>query len=147
MSRNRQIVAATPTQVWDVLSDGWLYPLFVVGATRMRHVDAGWPAPGCRLHHSVGAWPFIVDDFTEVEDVRPASLLQLRARAWPSGDARVRILLEPHGAGSTLTLEEDARSGPARLVPRPVRQPPLLWRNRETLRRLALIVENRRTTP
>jgi len=31
-------------QVWDVLGDGWLYPLWVVGASRIRDVDDGWPA-------------------------------------------------------------------------------------------------------
>ena len=33
-------------QVWDVLGDGWLYPLWVVGASRIRDVDDGWPAEG-----------------------------------------------------------------------------------------------------
>ncbi|MFL6157733.1 MAG: SRPBCC family protein, partial [Marmoricola sp.] len=52
--------------VWDVLSDGWLYPSWVVGAARMRDVDASWPAVGSRLHHSVGNWPLLLDDSTEV---------------------------------------------------------------------------------
>ena len=31
-----RVVQATPEQVWDVLADGWVYPVWVVGATRMR---------------------------------------------------------------------------------------------------------------
>ena len=39
MSINTRAVDATPDQVWQVLADGWLYPLWVVGASRMRDVD------------------------------------------------------------------------------------------------------------
>ncbi len=66
VSTNTRLMDATPEQVWKVLSDGWLYPLWVVGATRMRDVDEGWPAVGTRLHHSVGSWPLMLDDTTEV---------------------------------------------------------------------------------
>ena len=54
MSVNTRLVSATPEQVWDVLADGWLYPVWVVGASRMREVEDAWPAPGSKLHHSVG---------------------------------------------------------------------------------------------
>ena len=46
MVTNTRTVNTTPDQVWDVLADGWLYPLWVVGATRMRDVDQDWPAVG-----------------------------------------------------------------------------------------------------
>jgi len=32
MATNTRRIKATPEQVWDVLADGWLYPLWVVGA-------------------------------------------------------------------------------------------------------------------
>jgi hypothetical protein len=129
--------------VWQVLSDGWLYPLWVVGASRMREVDDGWPQVGARLHHSIGAWPMLLDDETESLEMRPESLLVLRAKVRPWGTATVRISVTPVGAGSEITIEEDVTSGPARLVPAPVRAPILDWRNTETLRRLAFIVERR----
>ena len=66
MSRVTRTVLAVPDQVWGVLADGWLYPLWVVGASRMREVDDHWPAVGARLHHSVGAWPALIDDTTSV---------------------------------------------------------------------------------
>ena len=40
------VIDADPAQVYAVLADGWLYPLWVVGATHMRQVDAHWPAVG-----------------------------------------------------------------------------------------------------
>ena len=93
MSTNTRRIHATPEQVWDVLSDGWLYPLWVVGASRMREVDDHWPAVGAKLHHSVGTWPLLIDDDTEVIEVVPGHRLVLHARAWPTGAAGVTILL------------------------------------------------------
>jgi hypothetical protein len=129
--------------VWEVLSDGWLYPLWVVGASRMREVDDTWPGVGSRVHHSVGAWPLLVDDETEVLEVRPGSLLVLRARLRPWGEAHVRISVAAAGAGADIAIEEDVVRGPGVLLPQPLRSPILDWRNTETLRRLALIVERR----
>lgn len=144
MSTNRRSVDATPDQVWEVLADGWLYPLFVVGASRMRAVDDSWPGVGARLHHSVGTWPLLVDDTTEVLDLEEGARLRLRARAWPSGDAEVVISVDADGpTTSCVSLVEDAVSGPAVLVPPPLRHAQLHLRNTETLRRLALLVEGR----
>ena len=49
MSVNSRTIRATPEKVWEVLSDGWLYPVWVVGATRMRDVDASWPQVGAKI--------------------------------------------------------------------------------------------------
>jgi uncharacterized protein YndB with AHSA1/START domain len=143
VSTNERLVEATPDQVWEVLSDGWLYPLWVVGATRMREVDATWPQVGSVLHHSVGAWPLVLDDTTSVTGCEPGRRLDLRARAWPSGEAAVSIELEAVGARSRVRIKEDAVAGPGRLVPAPLRHLPLAWRNVETLRRLAYLAERR----
>ncbi len=143
MSENTRLVHAPADKVWSVLADGWLYPLWVVGASRMRDVDEQWPAVGARLHHSVGNWPLLIDDNTEVLEAEPPSRLLLRARAWPVGDAQVEIVLRPRGEETEVAIREDARSGPGRLVPSPVRQPMLKWRNTETLRRLAYLAERR----
>ncbi|QIK67216.1 SRPBCC family protein [Nocardioides sp. HDW12B] len=143
MSTNTRAIDATPDQVWQVLADGWLYPLWVVGASRMREVDDAWPAAGAKLHHSVGSWPALVSDETEVLESVPGSLIRLRAAAWPTGEAGVTIRLRPVGGGTEVTIEEDAIAGPGRLVPAPLRHAGLKWRNTETLRRLAFVAERR----
>lgn len=143
MSTNSRVMAATPEQVWNVLADGWLYPLWVVGASRMREVDDGWPHTGARLHHSVGTWPLLLDDVTESVECVPGSRLVLHAHAWPAGRAEVRIGLHPLGAETEVVIEEQATAGPGALVPRFAQDPLLGWRNVETLRRLAFLVERR----
>ena len=143
MSTNERTVKATPEQVWEVLADGWLYPLWVVGATRMRDVDEGWPAVGTKLHHSVGVWPGLLDDTTEVLEVDPGRKIVLQARAWPGGEATVSLELTPAEGGARVTMWEDATKGPGTLVPSLLRSPMIKWRNVEALRRLALVVEGR----
>lgn len=143
MSVTRRLIDTTPERVWDVLADGWLYPLWVVGASRMRNVDEAWPDAGAKIHHSVGVWPALIDDHTAVVESEPGRRLVLRARAWPVGEAKVDITLQASGAGTEVTVTEDLTSGPAALVPEPLRGLGLRWRNVETLRRLAFIAENR----
>jgi uncharacterized protein YndB with AHSA1/START domain len=142
MAESRR-VNCSPDQVFAVLNDGWLYPLWVVGASRMRDVDDGWPAQGTKLHHSFGVWPALIDDSTEVLEIEPGKRLVLEARGWPIGKARVEITVEADGEGALVSIAEDATGGPVRLVPEPIRQPTIDFRNRETLRRLAYIAEGR----
>ena len=145
MSTTSRPVQATPEQVWSVLADGWLYPLFVVGAARMRDVDEGWPAVGTRLHHSVGSWPLMIDDTTEVLEVEENTRILLLARGWPTGQAHVEISLEPSRTGdqTVVTIVENATGGPGALIPKAIQDPQLHLRNVETLRRLAFLVEGR----
>ena len=146
MSTTSRPVQATPEQVWSVLADGWLYPLFVVGAARMREVDESWPAVGARLHHSVGTWPVMLDDTTEVLEVEEGARLLLLARAWPAGQAHVEITLEASASPTdqtVVTIVENATGGPGALIPRAIQDPQLHLRNIETLRRLAFLVEGR----
>ena len=143
MATNTRTVNALPDEVWSVLADGWLYPLWVVGASRMREVDDAWPAVGSRIHHSVGVWPLLIDDNTEVTESNPGVSMSLRARAWPAGEASVTIRLRPVGVQTEVVIDEDAVSGPGTLVPRPLRAATLKWRNVETLQRLAYLAERR----
>jgi hypothetical protein len=137
-------VAATPEQVFAVISQGWLYPVWVVGASRMRDVTRDWPSPGARLHHSFGVWPALLNDETFVVTSTPPERIVLRAKGWPAGEATVEIRIRSAGNGSsTVTLGEDASHGPGRLVPSAIRGPVIKVRNRETLRRLAFVVEGR----
>lgn len=136
-------IAATTDAVWRVLADGWLYPLWVVGASRVRDVDETWPDPGSRIHHSVGLWPAVLNDETTVLECAPGSRIELNAKAWPGGEADVTLHLEAQGAKTCVRMLEDVTGGPGKLVPRPVRAPVLRWRNGESLRRLSWLAERR----
>ncbi len=153
MTADNDTAAALPVErpvhapadcVWTVLADGWMYSTWVVGASRVRDVDLAWPDVGSRILHSVGAWPALLSDETVVMESISGSLLVLRAKAWPMGEARVEIQVRPTSATTCeVTLVEDAVSGPGRVVPVLVRQPLIAHRNREALRRLALLAEGR----
>ncbi len=141
MSRNVRVLKCSPEDVFRVLGDGWLYPSWVVGASRMREVDESWPSAGARLHHSVGVWPALIDDSTVVEACDPPRRIVMKARGWPLGEARVTIDVKQRGDGSVVRIQEEAVAGPATSVPAPVMDVLLRWRNAETLHRLAYLAE------
>jgi hypothetical protein len=137
-------VSASAAAVWSVLGDGWLYPLWVVGATHMRDVDATWPALGARLHHSVGVWPVQLRDTTVVRAVEEGRRLELEARALPVGTARVVLELTPLGPDRCrVSIYEYVKSGPGRMVPTALQAPFIRARNTESLERLADIAVHR----
>lgn len=136
--------ACTPDDVFAVLGDGWLYPTWVVGASRMRAVDPAWPAEGAHLHHSLGAWPVLFDDDTQVVEWDPPRRIRLRAKAGPLGRAVVVIEVRPRGDGCVVRMGEEPVAGIARRLPRFVWAPVLRLRNEETLRRLRFLAEGRR---
>jgi hypothetical protein len=130
--------------VVEVLEDGWLYAGWVVGASRIREVDAHWPEPGAAIHHSAGVWPFVLNDKTVSRRWDPRGRLELQAHGWPLGEARVVIDVRPEGPASCrVVLAEDAVKGPGTLVPRVARTAAIVPRNKEALHRLALIAEGR----
>lgn len=143
MARNWRNFDCPAEAVFEVLSDGWLYPSWVVGASRMRRVDTSWPAVGSKLHHSVGTWPLLLNDSTSVHEWSPPHRTVLRARGWPVGEASVTIAVEARGERCVVKMLEFAVKGPARFVPRVLADPIMAIRNRETLRRLAYLAEGR----
>lgn len=143
MSVTRRAIHCSPAEIFAVLTDGWLLGLWVVGASRIRRVDGSWPMPGSTIHHSVGIWPALLDDTTSVESFVPGQSMQLRARAWPAGEATVLIEVVGTAAGCRVSMTEDAVKGPALLVPKPLRWLALHSRNAESLQRLAFLAENR----
>ncbi|WP_182045286.1 SRPBCC family protein [Curtobacterium sp. ME26] len=143
MAKNVRIMHCTPEQVFDVLRDGWLYPTWVVGASRMRGQDPAWPAVGSELHHSFGIWPFVIDDTTTVLEVDEPRRLVIEARGWPFGEARVEVDVESHPRGCRVTLREEFVRGAVSLVPGFLAQPGIWIRNHEGIRRLRWIAEGR----
>ena len=143
MATTTRNLSCTPEAVFDVLADGWLYPSWVVGASRIRDVDAAWPAVGAKIHHSFGVWPALIDDSTSVLEWDPPRRAVLKARGWPAGSAEVVLEVEPLPTGCTVRIAEDAVEGPGTLVPKPARDVLIGIRNVETLRRLQYLAEGR----
>lgn len=133
-----------PEDVFAVLGDGWLYPTWVVGASRMRDVDPEWPAEGAVIHHSLGAWPILIDDETTSIDWSPPHRMKLRAKVGPLGRAIVVIEVKPRGEGCVVRMSEEPVAGIARRLPRVLWAPLLHARNEEALRRLSFLAEGRR---
>ena len=141
MAENEWLIRAPVADVFAILTDGWTYAAWVAGASRVRAVDEGFPQPGHSLHHSVGVWPLVIDDSTTVLQYEPLRFLQLRVRAWPTGEGQVEFVATDRDGDCHLVMREQAvkRTG-GRRPAEPDRPDPAV-RNHETLRRLALLAE------
>lgn len=131
------------TAVFAVLSDGFSYADWVVGTRMIRDVDSNFPAVGARLHYTVGWGPLRKDDETEVMACQPGHSLELRAKAWPAGTARIAIELQPAGDGTVVSIDEHVAEGPALVLHNPVTDVSIWLRNQLTLRRLERLAAGR----
>jgi hypothetical protein len=143
MSENECLIEASVDDVFAILTDGWSYAAWVVGASRIRDVDPPWPEAGGRIHHSVGAWPLLVDDTTTSLEYEPLRRLRLQIRVWPAGHGEVEFRAQEESGGCRLVMTEKAVSGPISLLPSVVADAMLHPRNAEALRRLKLLAEKR----
>jgi hypothetical protein len=143
MSSNVRVLRCAPEDVFAVIADGWLFPSWVVGASRMREVDEAWPSVGAELHHSFGVWPVVIDDTTVSIEWDPPRRAVMKARGWPVGEALVTLDVKRRGDDTVVRIQEEAVAGPGRLIPAPLLDIGLWIRNRETLHRLAYLAEGR----
>ncbi|GGF16300.1 SRPBCC family protein [Subtercola lobariae] len=141
MSTNKRTMKCSPDDVFAVVAEGWYFPTWVVGASRMRDVDAAWPHVGSHLHHSFGVWPALINDATTSLQWNPPHRVVMQPKGWPLGEARVTIEVEPHKKGCLVKIDEHPVRGPGALVPRAAMDVLLHIRNTETLRRLAYLAE------
>lgn len=141
MAENTITIDASPEEVFDVLLHARSYGDWVMGCKDVRDVDAHWPQPGSRLHHTVGMGPLNLQDTTGIVSVDRPRRLVLEARARPAGIAHVSFTLEPSGPGTKVAMIEHPVRGPARRLNNPVLDAMVRSRNAETLRRLKRLVE------
>ena len=133
-------IHAPRQRVWDVIADGWTYSQWVVGNSRMRAVDENWPAPGSSIRHSIGIWPFVINDETVVEECVPQEKLVLHAKG-QLGGARVILRLSDILEGCRVEMEEYPVSGIGKLVPAKLGDLAAWPRNRESLWRLGALAQ------
>jgi uncharacterized protein YndB with AHSA1/START domain len=131
-------------RVWEVLAQGWTYTQWVVGNSRMRAVDSNWPEPGATIRHSIGIWPFVINDATVVEESDPPRKLVLRACLGALGAARITMKLEETAQGCRVEMIEVPAEGAMAIIPDSVALAAAYPRNRECLWRLAALAEHRK---
>ena len=115
MAENEIDISAPRERVFAILADPDSYAEWVVGTSRIRDADSTWPAPGSRLHHSVGAKPVTLDDSTEVLECEEPERLVLLAHIGPLGSFRVELALRADGAATHVTMQEEPVSGVSKL--------------------------------
>lgn len=135
--------SVAPSRVWQTLADGWMYSSWVVGTSKIRAVDDGFPAAGTKIHHAVGMWPLLLEDDSEVLECVPEQRLVLQARAWPFGEATITLELVPTLDGTAIRMAEAPTKGVAALIHNPVAEAVLRHRMTECMNRLVPIVEGR----
>jgi uncharacterized protein YndB with AHSA1/START domain len=136
MATNARQLEASKAAVWAVHSDGRRYAEWVVGTSRIRDADPDFPAPGARIHYTVGRRPLRHDGHTEVLAVDAGRRLELEAHAWPLGTARIVLRLTDRAGGCRVEIEEHPKRGPAGRLHNPGLDLLIKLRNVETLRRL-----------
>jgi uncharacterized protein YndB with AHSA1/START domain len=139
-SRELDVGVAT---TFSVLTDPTTYPEWLVGAQRIRDVDASWPRPGSRFHHLVGFGPVQIPDHTEVLAIEQDRMLRLKVRARPfiSAEATFRVIGDERRC--VVTLEEEPTVRSVGNLVRVVMDPTMHARNHRSLHRLAGVVERR----
>jgi uncharacterized protein YndB with AHSA1/START domain len=136
VATNRRFMPVPPTAVWEALADPSGYAYWVVGSKAIRDVDAGFPAPGTRFHHTIGLGPLTLRDHTEVIESKAPSMLRLRAKGRPFGTATVTVRMEPTDGGTSVEIVEHPDGIYSILALNPVLQVFTKLRNAESLMRL-----------
>ncbi|MFD5909812.1 SRPBCC family protein [Streptomyces massasporeus] len=112
MSRNRRLILSSPSEVWDLLSDGRRYGDWVSGTQQVTAADPHWPEVGARLQVRVGLGPLVLDDVCVVRICEPRRRLELEAKADPFGAARIAMNLIPWGEHTLFLLDWHPLRGP-----------------------------------
>ena len=147
MAVNTRYMPVPPAAVWSVLADPPAYGYWVVGSKYVRDADAGFPAVGTKLHHTIGVGPLPLDDHTEVLEAEPPRRLKLRAKGRPLGTAVVELELEPRDGGTHVTITEDPDQIWMPLKYNPILQLATRVRNARSLMRLEELALHWEATP
>jgi uncharacterized protein YndB with AHSA1/START domain len=125
-----------PEAVWDVLADAGTYGYWVLGSKVIRDEEPGWPEPGTKFHHTIGAGPFTVSDHTVSLEAQRPTLLKIRAKGRPLGTATVTLNMHPRDGGTVVRITETPDGVYAPLALNPVLHVATKLRNAESLMRL-----------
>lgn len=141
MALNHITTRCSPEEVFSHLVDCAEYPKWLLGASKIRRVEAEWPALGSCFHHTIGCGPFRFKDRSEVVAVDEPHRLELHVRVTPLVQGRVTFTVRPCDDGALLTLQEEPE---ARLIGNLVRlvlDPVTHLRNHRSLRKLKELMD------
>jgi len=141
-SASREIHASVHA-VFAALADPTTYPTWLAGASDVREVEDGWPAPGSKFFHQVGVGPFTLRDSSMVLDIVPDRSLRLAVRARPVISAVVTFTLVGDDERCVVTFEEEPAHRLIGNLVRPVLDPITHVRNHWSLERLDELVAGR----
>jgi carbon monoxide dehydrogenase subunit G len=139
-ARDTVVVPADRETTFAMLCNPECYVTWVVGASRVRHVDADWPAAGSSFHHTLGHWPFELHDVTEMRRWEPPDVIELQAMARPFFAAQVQFRLEAVDDRRTRVTMTERLNGGLFMASASLGRPALSLRNRLALRRFASLV-------
>lgn len=142
MAVNEVEIAASPEEVWEVLSDAQSYREWVVGAKEIRDADEGFPQTGTRFHHTIGVGPLTIRDDTLVVRSERPDVLQLHANMGRLGSADVTLRLHGEEGRTRVVMRERGARGAMQAL-QPVNELLLRGRNLISLEKLRDVVERR----
>src|SRR3954470_16470809 len=143
MARARTFIHAAPEDVFNVLSNADAYEYWVVGCQEIRDADEAFPEPGSSFEHRIGIGPLRVQDVTTVVESSPPRRLVLRTRAWPLGETLVELRMQGRADGTEVEMRQQPAAGPIARLDNPLQQLFTSLRDRECLRRLRRLAEQR----
>jgi hypothetical protein len=136
VATNTRFMPVPPEAVWDVLADAGKYGYWVVGSKVIRDEEPGWPEPGTKFHHTIGAGPLTLSDHTVSLEAQRPTLLKIRAKGRPLGTATVKLTMHPRNDGTVVQITENPDGVFAVLALNPVLHVATKLRNAESLMRL-----------
>ncbi|HET9547054.1 MAG TPA: SRPBCC family protein [Desertimonas sp.] len=144
MAYTSREIEAGAIEAFAVLIDPETYPRWLVGAQTIRRVDPAWPKPGSKFHHVVGVGPLRLADSSEVLEIdESAMMLRLEVRARPLIAAVATFRVIGTNSRCVITLQEEPSLRTIGNLVRPVMDPATHVRNHRSLRRLAVVIEQR----
>lgn len=141
MALNHITTRCSPEEIFSHLVDCAEYPKWLLGASKIRRIEAEWPAVGSCFHHTIGHGPLRFRDRSEVIAVDPPHRLELHVRVTPLVQGRVTFTVRPCGDGALLTLQEEPAARLIGNLVRPVLDPVTHLRNHRSLHQLAALMD------
>lgn len=106
MTISTEEFAVPASAVFDVITDPYSYPNWLVGTLNIRRVSSDWPLTGSYFTHTVGFGPVRIPDRTTIRAIDRPRIVEMLVRARPAMEAVVRFEVTSSASGCTLRMHE-----------------------------------------